>query len=269
MTALNRLKPSVLAVITSDFLAGGQTPDLTPYAEPTEEEFDGEALRALFDAAKALEKSASETDAWLAPRFHYLLRISRRTAGDRGVWAWLAMTICRPYVTWRFAPEGNMKAWRYYGDHLRNAVSRLWWGAEMVRNGPSYEHVPLVFSRVRTAQFALELSYSRYRPAAIAFTRVAEGLSGDRRLTDDEMKDLSKSINAYLSLTALEAMGLNEDETGVTDEDWRRHCPPLSEFQYTEVATLQGPNDGVASEEAIRHLEEWFRNIALTSGASA
>ncbi len=54
-------------------------------------------------------------------------------------------------------------------------VSRLWWGAEMVRNGPSYEDVPRVFSRVRTAEFALELSYSRYRPAAIAFTRVADG----------------------------------------------------------------------------------------------
>src|SRR5438132_766304 len=137
MNVLHRLKPSVLAVMTSDFLAGGQAPDLKPYLEPTEEEFDAEAIKALFEAAVALERPKTETDAWLAPRFHFLLRISRRTAGDRGMWAWLATTICRTYVMWRFGSEGQMKAWRYYGDLLRNALSRLWWGAEMVRNGPS------------------------------------------------------------------------------------------------------------------------------------
>jgi hypothetical protein len=268
MNVLHRLKPSVLAVLTSDFLAGGQTPDLKPYLEPMEEEFDAEALKALFEAAMALERTKTETDAWLSPRFHYLFRLSRRTAGDRGVWAWLAMTICRPYVMWRFASDGQMKAWRYYGDLLRNAVSRLWWGAEMVRNGPSYEDVPRVFGRVRTAEFALELSYSRYRPAAIAFTRVAEGLGNREKLSDEEMKDLSKSINAYLSLTALEAIGLNEDEISVADDDWRRHRPPLAEIQGAEVTALQGPNDGIASEDAIKDLEEWFREIASTVRAT-
>jgi hypothetical protein len=265
MTILNRLKPTVLTVMTSDYLAGGQTPDLTAYTEPTDEDFDAEAIRELFDAAMALEKSKTETDAWLAPRFHYLFRISRRTAGDRGAWAWLAMTICRRYVMWRFGSEGQLKAWRYYGDLLRNATSRLWWGAEMVRNGPSYEYVPLVFNRVRTAEFALELSYSRYRPAAIAFTRVAEGVGTRQRLSDEEMKDLSKSVNAYLSLTALEAMGLNEDESSVTEDDWRRHRPSLSEVQYADVISLQGPTDGTASPDAIRQLEEWFREIALVA----
>jgi hypothetical protein len=264
MNVLHRLKPSVLAVMTSDFLAGGQTPDLKPYLEPTEEEFDAEAVRALFEAAIALEGTKTETDAWLSPRFHFLFRISRRTAGDRGVWAWLAMTVCRPYVMWRFGSDGQMKAWRYYGDLLRNAVSRLWWGAEMVRNGPSYEDVPRVFGRVRTAEFALELSYSRYRPAAIAFTRVAEGFGNRERLSDEEMKDLSKSINAYLSLTALEAIGLNDDEVSVADDDWRQHRPPLAEVQDAEVTALQGPNDGIASEAAIKDLEEWFREIAAT-----
>lgn len=263
MDTLYRLKPAVLAAMTIDFLAGGQTPDLKPYVEPLEEEFDAEAVKALFEAALALENTKeTDTDAWLAPRFHFLFRVSRRTAADRGMWAWLAMTICRDYVKWRFASEGSVKAWRYYGDLLRNAVSRIWWGAEMVRNGPSYEYVPLVFSRVRTAQFALELSYSRYRPAAIAFTRVAEGIDGEEALNDAVMKDLSKNINAYLSLTALEARGLSEDELGIFDEDWRKHHPSLAEAQNSEVSALHGPNDGIVSVEAIRDLEQWFREIA-------
>src|SRR5439155_21917768 len=139
---------------------------------------------------------------------------------------WLALAFCRDYVKWRFPSEAT--AWRYYGDLLRNAVSRLWWGAEMVRNGPSYEWVPRVFSRVRTAQFALELSYSRYRPAAIAFTRVAEGIGNREKLSDPVMKDLSKSINSYLSLTALEARGLSEKEMDIVDDDWRKHHPSLA-----------------------------------------
>lgn len=259
MDTLYRLKPSALAAMTT-FLAGGQTPDLKPYLEPLDEEFDAEAVKALFAAAVALENAKeTDTDAWLAPRFHFLFRVSRRAAADRGMWAWLALAICREYVKWRF-PEAT--AWRYYGDLLRNAVSRLWWGAEMVRNGPSYECVPIVFSRVRTAQFALELGYSRYRPAAIAFTRVAEGVGSGEKLNDPMMKDLSKSINAYLSLTALEARGLSEDDTSIVDDNWRKHHPSLTEVQKAEIASLRGPNDGMVSEGAIRSLEEWFREIA-------
>jgi hypothetical protein len=266
MSTLQRLKPTFAAAMTTEFRAGGPPPDLARHVEPTDEDFDPDLIRALFTAALELDKPKAELDSWLAPRFHYLFRISRRTASDRGVWAWLAATICRQYVMTRFAGEGPITPMRYYGELLRNAVSRLWWGAEMVRNGPSYEYVPIVFSRVRTAEFALELRYSWYRPAAIAFTRVAEGVGRGKRLSDEEMKDLSKSVNAYLSLTALESIGLNEDENGLFDEDWRQHGPSLAEATGSELSRLVGPQDGVASRQALDGLDDWFRRIGADMG---
>ena len=269
MSTLYRLKPSVAVALTADFLAGGPLPDLESYLESMDEEFDSDVVKALFEAALSGDKPKAEMDAWIAPRFHYLFRISRSAASDRGVWAWLAMTICRPYVISRFGSEGAIKPMRYYGELLRNAVSRLWWGAEMVRNGPSYEYVPVVFSRVRTAEFALELRYSWYRSAAIAFTRVAEGIGRGKKLSDQGMRDLSRAINAYLSLTALEAMGLSESENGLFDEDWRRHRPLLAEATEAEVPRLKGPHDAVVSPEAVVELEEWFREIASQMNAEA
>lgn len=262
MRTLYRLKPSFAAALTPEFLGGAPSPNLEDYLETAGEEFDPDLIKAVFEMALSSEKGRFEVDRSLAARFHYVFRISRRTAGDRGVWAWLATTICRPYVVWRFADEGTVWAPRYYGDPLRNGVSRLWWAAEMTRNGPSYEHVPIVLNRVRTAEFALELRYSWYRAAAIAFTRVAEGIDGNRRLLDPEMKALSKSINAYLSLTGLEAMGLSQDENGEFDEDWRSHLPSLAEATEVEVTALSGPRDGFVSSEAIKELERWFRAIA-------
>lgn len=269
MNPIYRLKPNSAALLTKEFLSGRPHPDLTPYLQPTDEEFDPDLIRGLFEAGRALEKSGAELDAWLAPRFHYLFRISRRIASDRGVWTWLAMTVCRQYVIDRFGGDEPVTAMRYSGELLRNAISRLWWGAEMVRNGPSYEYVPIVFRRVRTAEFALELKYSWYCPAAIAFTRIAEGLGGGKRLSDPEMKDLSKNINAYLSLTVLESIGLNDQENGVFDEDWRQHQPALAEATSVEPEKLQGPRDGLVSEKAVTELEEWFQEIVAETIAPA
>ena len=130
----------------------------------------------------------------------------------------------------------------------------------MVRNGADYSLVPSVFKRVRTAQWALELKYSWYRPAPIAFTKVAE--LGPKPLTDDAMKALSKKINAYLSLTVLEAMGLDDEQGDEFDKDWRRRQPTLKE---TLGDKLEGPSDGSVSVDAIAALETWFRELAVAA----
>jgi len=260
MNTLHRAKGDIAAVLTPEFLRGGPLPDLTKHIEPVSEQWDEEVVRGLFEHALLLEIDEKELDAWLAPRLHYVFRVSRRTASDRRIWTWLAMTVGRRYVIRRWAEDGKVTLMRYDGELLRNALSRLWWGAELVRSGQGYEYVTMVFRNVRTAQFALELKYSWYRPAAIAFTRVAEGLDGGKVLNDEEKKNLSKTINAYLSLTALEARGLYEDET--QDVEWRRYHPALAEVLIDDIRKLQGPCDGFASEQAVRDLERWFRETS-------
>ncbi len=93
-----------------------------------------------------------------------------------------------------------------------------------------------------------------YRPAVIAFGRVAAGLD----LGFEQMKGLSKRLNAYLSLRALEAIGLAELD-GRRDEEWWTEKPSIKEVLNGDV---QGPNDGYAPPAAIEELAQWFTSLA-------
>ena len=267
MKPIYRYRPQVANALPAEFLRGGPLPNLDRYADLIEDNallddgatgVDLQLVGDLLRASCGQELNDGELDAWLAHRLHFAIRVPRRIAADRWFWAWLALNVGRDFVRRRFKNEkGEVLEWRYTGVLTRNALSRLWWGAEMVRNGPDYSLVPSVFRRVRTAQWALELKYSWYRPAPIAFTRVAE--LDAKPLNDDAMKALSKRINAYLSLTVLEAMGLDEAEAGEFDKEWRKRQPTLKE---TLSGQVDGPTDGRASSESVTALETWFRELA-------
>jgi hypothetical protein len=223
---------------------------------------DGVLLKTLFAEGMNRDASNGESDhyaldRWLAPRLHSALRISRRIASDPSFWAWIAMKYGAEYVHARFAKDGRVNAWRFNDSKglLRNAISRLWWAAELVRNGPDYSAVDDVLRRVVTAQYALELEYSWYRPAAIAFTNVAEGNPG---LSLDEMRELSKRANAYLPLTPIEVLG-SEDSPGTFDETWWTSTPTTKEL--LEESLPEGPSDGFVSATSISALEEWLISV--------
>lgn len=268
-----RYRGSVAVALSREFRGGGTHPDLSEHREPIDETYGPEdaavevdllTVRGLVGHAVGQDWSDSELDQWLAPRLHYTLRIPRRVAGDEGFWTWLAIEGGNSYVLRRWLGKGAsdpdvVTMFRYTGPILRNALGRLWWGAEMVRDGPSYEYVPPVFARVWTAEYALELRYSWYRPAPIAFTRVAEGLDGGPQLTTNEAKELSKRVNSYLSLRCLEGIGFDETVDEEWDLDWLARRPSLKEVLE---ADLRGPEDGFASQEAIEALARWFRSLS-------
>ncbi len=195
-------------------------------------------------------------DRWLAPRLHNAIRLPRRITSDRAFWAWVAMDSAPEYICNRWRNGGILNPWRFTGGLLRNGVSRLWWAAELLRNGPDYSSVDLALRRVRTAQFALELKYSWYRPAAIAFVRVAEGSSP---ASDDEMSAMSRRANAYLPLAPLEAIGCDDREPDYDEAWWESATRTLADLTGPEL--LPGPEDGFADAEAIKALERWFKEI--------
>lgn len=60
-------------------------------------------VRDLIDDAmyKFREDRPTGADAWLAPRLHAALRLSRREAADRRIWNYLALGVAPDYVVWR------------------------------------------------------------------------------------------------------------------------------------------------------------------------
>lgn len=279
MTQLLTVKPNHVVPVTERFLTTGEVPtDWSRHTEETGEEIDLQLLKELcahataeFPAKKQSGDDPDELtmDAWLAPRMHWALRIPRRIAADGGIWTWLALE-CRDYLRKRFDPYQDdeidtsllMNRYRVRTEILRNGIARLWWGGEMLRNGPDYSDVEPGFLYVRTAEFALELYYSLYRPAAIAFVRVAEGRNGGDRLGDKLMNKLSKRLRVYLSLRGLEFAHSHEaEDTYEFDEEWASHVPRFEVAESKSASELEGPSHGRVDEESIKELCEQMREI--------
>lgn len=221
-------------------------------------EFDDELLRAVI--AEGLERYPDDNnklDQWLAPRIHNVIRVPRRVASDRRFWAWIAIEFGREYIKHRFSDgEGSaIKEFRFTGTHLRNGISRLWWAAELARNGRDYGPVKVALRAVRIAQFALELKYSWYRPAVIAFATIC----ADRKLGDPKMQALSVRVNAYLGTRPVELVGLDESAAEAYDHEWWASAPPSKAELFD--GKLEGPDDGTASREAIEKLVKWFGDV--------
>lgn len=211
----------------------------------------------LKEGVERHDNDISALDQWLAPRVHNVVRVPRRIASDRRFWAWIAMDAGLGYIRhrWRNERSGSFKPFRFTGPHLRNGISRLWWAAELSRNGRDYSPVLLVLRGVRVAQFALELKYSWYRPAVIAFAEVCK----DRLLNDALMQSLSVRVNAYLGVRPVELVGLDESTTSAYDDAWWSAVSPSNEELYGRVP--EGPDDCIASREAINKLKQWFNEI--------
>src|ERR1043166_7895101 len=196
--------------------------------------FDADLARRLAEHASE-GKWTNEGERWLTPRLHSVLRIPRRIASDRGVWFWLAVTAFKPYVDSRFGRSERAEDpwWRFTGDALRNGVSRLWWGAELLRSAGDYSLVPHAYRTVRTYMFVSELRYSWYREATRAFARVASGQESetDGPLSDEAIQELSKRFNTYLALDVLESHGGPAESNDCEwDRDWAVRTPVWEEL---------------------------------------
>lgn len=243
-------------------LSGAGQLDVRNFLESVDSDahVDLDLVKRILD--RGLERLASEEleltttlDQWLAPRIHGALRIPLRLAGDMGFWSWIVVEVGREY-TWRRWRENKPRPtmYRYTGDFKRNALARLWWFPEMSRNGHDYSPVRNVLRDPSTAQYAMELRYSMYRPAVIAFGNVA----ARENLGFAALKDLSKRSNAYLSLRALEAIGLDNVD-GSKDREWWEDTPV--EGELTTDGDLIGPRDNYASPLAVEHIADWFRSL--------
>lgn len=261
------LPENLLAKVPSSFYSTPVASPFTGHAKVYDDlrhpsgrtiEFDEELLGAVLEEGiDRYEDDINRLDAWLAPRIHNVIRVPRRIASDRRFWAWIAIEFGRDYIKHRFSNgEGSaIKEFRFTGTHLRNGVSRLWWSAELARNGRDYEPVAQVLSAVRIAQFALELRYSWYRPAVIAFARIC----ADRKLTDAKMQALSVRVNAYLGTRPVELIGLDETAAEDYDAEWWAGTPPSKKQLFD--GKFEGPDDGRASEVAIEELMNWFGEV--------
>jgi hypothetical protein len=233
--------------------------------EPIAQTFDDKLLGDLQDSALELysgndDKSHSEIDAYLAPRLHASLRLPRALAARDDLWSWIASVPLRGFVDhrWPINPE-RPSAWRFVNSNLlRNGAARLWWAAEMLRDGPDYKLAVNPLKQVYAFQFVSELKYSWHKECSRAFARVFL----DSKLSADDTKELSKRLNVYLKSRVLELSDY-DDPLSVSSKDtvWLNHQPKLSEVTCS-IGELVGPNDGFSRQALEEELYTWLTDIA-------
>lgn len=175
---LKRLTEDGQRLVGEEFLRG--TTDLTSdeiseFVEPLPGEPAAE-LGELDQSVETVVESHSQydtsMDGALAEDVHHCLDVTRRVAGDPGLWHWLA-TVRYPHFVrhrWEYKSEEAMRE-KFLGagsDLYSNAIHRLWWIAELTHDDGDYSLTRAVFANQTLVNKVFDRWFARYRPAVVA-----------------------------------------------------------------------------------------------------
>ncbi|MEU1007883.1 DUF6339 family protein [Streptomyces sp. NPDC005890] len=201
------------------------------------------------------------SDGWLAPRLHATLRMTRAEAGDRRLWNHLAMLVAPDYVVWRWRGNAEIaQSSRFCGPHYTQCFSRLWWVAELFRNGPDYRPVETACTVQDVLNTTLRLDVIDHRPTAQALLRVFERLfSSDTPLLGDRVNALSSAVNAAGSTLVYDVLA--PDGPHLVDElqDWIAESEEAPPVQWDRLP--EGPHDGRVPAESVDALVPLFDKL--------
>jgi hypothetical protein len=168
-------------------------------------------LDAFDDAVDGLLATTPRHDAGIdriaAPALHRALPMSRREASQPGVWRFLAVAHRPDFVRhrWENRSWATMRT-RFWSPGTRpdsNAFCRLWWIAELTRDGASYRLTDEVFARQALATNLFVRTIGHHRPAVTAFLEAM----GD---SPDDVERVARALNRSLGTLVLETLGHDE-----------------------------------------------------------
>ncbi|MET7787718.1 DUF6339 family protein [Streptomyces sp900116325] len=237
--------------------------DPLPYAVESRAEL--EPVRDLVDDAMHGFRDGKPTaaDAWLAPRLHATLRLSRREAADRGFWNYMALGVAPDYVVWRHLSEPKkdgelpkIAATRFRGPSYTQAFARLWWAAELFRNGSDYAPVATVCTHQDMLNTALRLDVIDHRPTAQAMVRLIE--RGTVR-TGREINALAAAINASAATLMYDVVAPDAERDGRPLRAWIEAAE--SAPAVPRRALPEGPDEERVPERSVCALVDHFAEL--------
>jgi hypothetical protein len=219
------------------------------------------------DAMHEFRDNRTQADAWLAPRLHATLRITRREAADRRIWNHLALAVAPDYVAWRHlsAPasdrrEPSISSARFKGALDRQCFSRLWWAAEMFRDGEDYSPVVEACGNQDLIHSALRRDLIDHRPTALALVRV---LGRGIATTGREIEGLMTAINAAGATLIYDVFAPDEPRDPEVLRQWvaeAESAPPVPRHSLPV-----GPDEERVPEESVAALTDFFAELFETA----
>ncbi|MEU8538566.1 DUF6339 family protein [Streptomyces sp. NPDC048717] len=234
------------------------------YDERTAERRRTAPVRELLD--EAMRRFADDryaADGWLAPRLHATLRMTRAEAADGRLWNHLAMVVAPDYVVWRHKGAddaegpGIATAARFSGPHYTQTFSRLWWAAELFRDGDDYRPVEIACRIQDVLNTTMRLDVVDHRPTAQAVIRVVGGLLDAKAARPgDRVNAFSAAVNAAGSTLMYDVLARDVEPDVDELHDWIRDGAGEA-VDWDRLP--EGPYDGrveAASVEALLPLFE-------------
>jgi hypothetical protein len=143
-------------------------------------------------------------DAALAPLLHRSLGLARREAAEPGLWRYLAVVHAPQLVghRWEYLSWASASArfWSVGTRHTSNAFGRLWWIAELTRDGASYDLTTRALNKPSLATQVFARSWSQHRPAVHAFLDVLETAPAET------IERTARGLSRHLAIVPLERL---------------------------------------------------------------
>lgn len=271
MNPLRGLEASVRPLLDQNFRSGA-TDSIEAFDHMVNldvgRDIDVDPLIAVIDEAKRKFRSRPDTsDAWLAPRVHAALRLSRREAAEKRIWNYLNVVVKPDYVRWRFeadADEGVAAPLdRFIGEDSKNSIGRLWWAAELTRNGSDYVETVSILRSTRFSVSWQHLDAMHHRAAAIAVCRFSREFNDGKGLTDWQSQRLAKAFNLRLATLSLDALAPNPAADRHAIRDW---CDePVDETKFMDELP-SGPDEDPVSQASIEAVYNVCSELAREIG---
>ena len=244
--------------VSAAFRAGTSDIDFSDVTHPFHREVGLQPLRNVIDHAMALSNgSPADSDRWLAPRVHATLRLTPREAADRRLWAYLGLVTAPDYIRWRFTENAPRE--RFIGRDDTQALSRLWWGAELTRDGSDYDPTVLAFSMQDVPNQWQRLNAFHNRALAVAAVKFLAEFRAGRIATSDQVVVLAKALNHVLTTVVLDRIASGVSGSVEAWDEWL--AEPVDETVFLEELP-QGPNEDPVPGPDIASISELLAELA-------
>lgn len=245
MIRLRELDHAAARRLTPGFRAGTESADFGAYEhDRIGRSIDVEPVRAFLDEAMAryARNKKGEVDAWLAPRLHYALRLTRREASTRGIWRWVGCVFAPDYVRWRHGNEAGEDESnppnidRFIGPDYKQAFARLWWMAELFRDGPDYRPVEIAMLNQDIPNNFFRMDIAHHRPTVQATVNVLTGKIGR------EANALAKAMNSTATTLLIDVLAPDQPLDPDAATRWVESIGDVDPVAHFDVLP-EGPDD--------------------------
>jgi len=252
----------IIRRLDASFLAGDATLDHDDLLQEFERTIDLSQVEEVVEVAMSRfdRDHAAQSDAWLGPRIHAALRLTRREAGRRGVWRYLAVAVIPHYVRWRWTSakdgvESPPPLERFVGPDYKHALARLWWMAELFRNGRDYAPAEQALSNQDITNNLFRMDIAHHRPTAQgALVTLSEFREGDEKASGREANALAKAANAAATTLVFDALAMDDPLDEAARELWISQAGEYESSRYLEDLPA-GPDDPPVSEASLTSMK--------------